>query len=47
MIDWDMGHPYAFRTWLRVRLPRFPITLDIARKGEDCKGDGGTISMVN
>ncbi len=39
--DWDSGHPYAWRAWLRVRLPWFLIDMGLADKGEDCeKVDG-------
>ncbi len=34
--DWDIGHPYAWRTWLRVRLPMVLIDLGLADKGENC-----------
>ena len=30
-------HPYAWRTWLRGRLPWFLINLGIASKGRDCE----------
>ena len=33
-------HPYAWRTWLRRRLPRFLIDLGIAAKGTDCEALG-------
>ena len=32
----DRGHPYAWRTWLRGRLPWFLIDLGVAGKGADC-----------
>ncbi len=38
---WDKGHPYAWRRWLRVRLPWFLIDLGFAGKGEDCEQIGG------
>ena len=36
----DRGHPYAWRTWWRVRLPWFLIRLGVAGKGEDCASVG-------
>jgi hypothetical protein len=36
-MDWDKGHPYAWRTWLRSRLPWFLIDLGVASKGKDCE----------
>ena len=38
--SWDVGHPYAWRLWLRGRLPWFLIRLGIADKGEDCGSVG-------
>jgi hypothetical protein len=38
---WDRGHPYRWRTWIRVRLPWFLIDLGLADKGEDCEKAGG------
>ncbi len=32
----DEGHPYAWRTWLRGRLPWFLIDLGFAGKGRNC-----------
>jgi hypothetical protein len=39
--SWGAGHPYRWRTWLRVRLPWFLINLGIAEKGDDCDRVGG------
>lgn len=39
--DWDSGHPYAWRTWLRGNLPYFLVNLSVASKGEDCESVGG------
>lgn len=33
-------HPYAWRLWLRQRLPWFLIDLGVAGKGEDCEKHG-------
>ena len=38
---WDKGHPYAWRTWLRGRLPWFLINLGLAGKGRDCEAVAG------
>ena len=38
---WDGGHPYRWRTWIRVRLPWFLIERGWADKGEDCEAAGG------
>jgi 2-amino-4-hydroxy-6-hydroxymethyldihydropteridine diphosphokinase len=38
---WDRGHPYAWRTWLRGRLPWFLIDWGVADKGRDCTAAGG------
>jgi len=40
MGDWDSGHPYAWRTWLRGYMPWFMIDLGIANKGKDCEETG-------
>ena len=29
---WDPGHPYRWRTWIRVHLPWFLIDLGVAAK---------------
>ena len=39
--DWDIGHPYAWRIWFRVRLPMVLIDLGIADKGKHCIHAGG------
>jgi hypothetical protein len=38
---WDAGHPYRWRTWIRVHLPWFLIDLGLAAKGDDCERAGG------
>ena len=38
---WDKGHPFAWRTKLRGRLPWFLIDLGLADKGKDCEAVGG------
>ena len=35
--DWDTGHPYAFRSWLRCRLPWFLVNAGVSGPGEDCE----------
>ena len=39
-VDWD--HPFAWRTWLRQKLPWFLINLGLVKKGSDCEAVGGT-----
>ena len=34
---WEPGHPYRWRTWIRVHLPWFLINLGVAAKGRDCE----------
>ena len=41
MAYWDPGHPYRWRTWIRVKLPWFLIDLGIAAKARDCERVGG------
>ena len=38
---WDKGHPYRWRTWMRIHLPWLLINLRIANKGQDCEKVGG------
>lgn len=38
--DWDTGHPYAWRCWVRGHLPWFLIDLGVVAKGEDCEKVG-------
>ena len=38
---WDKGHPFAWRTKLRGKLPWFLINLGLADKGKDCEAAGG------
>ena len=38
--EWDKGHPYAWRTWLRGNLPWVLINLGVATKGVDCEAVG-------
>lgn len=38
--DWDTGHPYAWRGWLRGTLPYLLIDLGMAPKGKDCEAAG-------
>ena len=44
---WDRGHPYAWRTWLRVHLPWFLIDIGLAKKGQDCESAGGPHRWYN
>ena len=47
MDSWEHGHPYAWRTWLRMRLPWFLIDLGVASKGTDCEALGGAHRLYN
>jgi hypothetical protein len=38
---WDDGHRYRWRTWIRVHIPWFLISLGVAAKGKDCDAVGG------
>ena len=40
-------HPYAWRTWLRTRLPWFLIDLGVAAKGADCEAVGASHHWYN
>ena len=40
-------HPYAWRTWLRGRLPWFLIELGIANKAQDCGAVGAPHDWYN
>ena len=40
-MKYEKGHPYAFRTWLRMHIPWFLIDLGVAHKGKDCEEVGG------
>lgn len=40
-------HPYAWRTWLRKRLPWFLINLGVAAKGENCESVGASHYWYN
>ncbi len=44
---WEKGHPYAWRTRLRGRLPWFLIELGVARKGYDCQAVGARHHWYN
>jgi hypothetical protein len=44
---WDDGHPYAWRTWSRARLPWFLINLGLAGKGPDCEAKGARHRWYN
>ena len=43
----DRRHPYAWRTWLRGRLPWLLIELGFASKGEDCEAVGAGHDWYN
>ena len=43
----DAGHPYAWRTWLRQRLPWFLINFGLADKGSDCEAVGAVHHWYN
>jgi hypothetical protein len=43
----DPGHPYAWRTWFRQRLPWFLIKLGVAEKGSDCEAAGAVHHRYN
>ncbi len=43
----DAGHPYAWRTWLRQRLPWFLINFGLADKGCDCEAVGAAHHWYN
>jgi hypothetical protein len=47
MTHWNRPHPYAWRTWLRRRLPWFLINLGLAGKGEDCERVGASHHWYN
>lgn len=40
-------HVYAWRTWLRKRLPWFLINLGLAAKGKDCESAGSSHHWYN
>ena len=40
-------HPYAWRTWLRKRLPWFLINMGLAAKGKDCEAVGAEHQWYN
>ena len=40
-------HPYAWRTWLRKRLPWWLIDLGAADKGKDCEAAGAQHHWYN
>ena len=40
-------HPYAWRTWIRSKLPLFLIRLGIANKGKDCESVGARHDWYN
>jgi hypothetical protein len=44
---WEKGHPYAWRTRLRRRLPWFLIDLGVAQKGRDCESVGARHHWYN
>jgi len=46
-MKWEKGHPYAWRTWLRGRMPWFLINLGIAGKGKDCEKVGARHHWYN
>jgi hypothetical protein len=39
---WEKGHPFAWRTRLRERLPWFLINFGLADKGDDCERVGAS-----
>jgi hypothetical protein len=46
-VKWEHGHPYAWRTWLRGRIPWFLINLGVAAKGADCEAVGARHHWYN
>jgi len=46
-MKWDAGHPYRWRTWIRMRLAWFLINLGVAAKGRDCETVGAEHHWYN
>jgi hypothetical protein len=42
-----MTHPYAWRTWVRKRIPWWLINVGVAAKGSDCEAAGATHHWYN